>query len=206
MKKFLGAALAALALGILAFALPPSAAATGCNVRRAVVVQHQQHHAQAVVIAPAVAIATYVPVPLLAPSYGVSYDDGRLQKLQVELEALRKQNEQLLQKLIGPGVPGEKRPLTPATSPPEQPPEQTFVPPVKGAGLGVMTKSCAACHEAAVAKSKGAGITLLSAGALAPLTADLKLATVRSLLKGTMPKGGKISDEDATLVLELVSQ
>jgi mono/diheme cytochrome c family protein len=201
-KKIALCVMAIAALGLLAFGLTAPVDATGCRINRnAVVVQHQAAYVAPVA---AVAIATYVPVPLLVPAYGVSYDDGRLQALKAEIDAVRKQNELLIQQLkptknsITPTEPTAPVPAAPSPAAPQSSKSHP--------GLSVMTKSCAACHESSVAKSKGSGIVLLNGSELASLSADLKLATVRSLLKGTMPKGGKVSDEDATLVLDLVSQ
>jgi mono/diheme cytochrome c family protein len=201
--RLLGVACAALATLFMSVAVAPIAEATGCNVRRAVVQYHQQAYAAPVYTAP-VAIATYVPVPLLIPAYGVSYDDGRLQKLQAELDALRKQHE-LLQNLLAPGAVPEPR-KDGAKAPPKA--SAVPVPPAKSihAGLGVLLKHCASCHDAATATAKGSGVVLSIGNDLAALSTELRLATIRALLKGTMPKGGKISDEDATLVLDLVAQ
>jgi|SRR5579883_3041967 len=214
---------AALALGaalLLVFAPAPPAGAQHCAVRPGVVTGggYVTPTYNATATYDPVVIAQFVAVPVAVPLVGAGYDDGKLAALKAELDAVRKQNDTLLQLLKGPAQP-------PVAAPPKAPPVPTApvptapVPtaptpkdvPQAGAaaahpGLGVMVKSCAACHDAAT-KAKGGGLALLAGGQLSPgLTPQTRLAGVRSLLAGTMPRGNKISDEEITQVIDLLSQ
>ena len=187
--RLIALGLIGLALGALAL-VPAQPIDARCTVRRAVVVAPVVTHD---IVTPA-AIATFVPIPLAVPSYGVGYDQG-FAGLRAELDALKKQNE-LLTELLKRSQPSLAPLLPPRTS----------LSPAAHPGLTVMAKVCAACHDSVSAKAKGGGLVLLDGAGLAALSADTKLKTVRALLKGTMPLGGKLSDEDVTQIIDLVSQ
>ena len=54
--------------------------------------------------------------------------------------------------------------------------------------LPLVTAKCAKCHDARVAASEGAGLTLVENGTLSRLDATDALRVIKTSYKGTMPK------------------
>lgn len=135
----------------------------------------------AVVVQPVLA-ATFVPVPLVVPSYSVGYaapaaaaDAAELQRLRQEIEAL-------------------KRARAPAPQP------QTLKS-VSAGALALFRSKCAACHERAIAKAKGGGFVLLEGNQLARLSDRQARKVGTRVYAGTMPPRQRASDEEVAAVM-----
>ncbi|MEM3120691.1 MAG: cytochrome c [Nitrososphaerota archaeon] len=60
---------------------------------------------------------------------------------------------------------------------------------------------CAGCHDEAVAKSKGGDFAMTRNGSLLNLNQEQVLNVVNNCYDGTMPKGGKLTDQEVGLVM-----
>lgn len=68
----------------------------------------------------------------------------------------------------------------------------------------VFVAKCAGCHDASTAAAKGKNLTLFKDGAPIAWNAELTGKVLKEVAKGTMPKGGKLAqDEFASLAQEL---
>jgi len=130
--------------------------------------------------APPVAVPPVAPpVPAAAPA--VAPCETELKAFRLELERLRSE----LAAVRAGGVP----PVGPVPQHAGQPPQpQAQAHPAQAAPKGsVLFESCAACHEAKVAKAKGQGFVMFEGGKMAPLTAGQILKAGKKMRFGEMP-------------------
>lgn len=70
-------------------------------------------------------------------------------------------------------------------------------------GLPALSSKCAACHGEAVSASKGGKLTLFAKdGGPVGWTAETAGKVLKAVSSGTMPKGGKLTQEEFTAVLQ----
>lgn len=181
---------------------------------------------KAVKVVKEVAVPTYLPIavyPIIVPSYAASYGStasygsvappARSAPAQTqpspceETKALTQAMLKVLERLESlekrshptppPAVPkGRGDPFNPGTSAPLSQLETA--------------RSCSACHDRNVAEEKGAGFVLTDGGRIVA-TPEQRLASLRMVLQGKMPKvGGKATplpnDRGAAVVAELSAQ
>lgn len=175
-----------------------SSQGTGCRtvVRRSFVSKPVVVHPVVQKVVKDVVVADKVLVPLKSNlhSYGAYYQPNQsnvqLEKLTLQIENLRLQNQLLLEKFQNlqrtPGAGGPNQPQVPL-------PAQTGI-------EALFDKRCGRCHEATVAQQKGGSFTLLNGSRLAPLT-DLQVMGVSALTyAGEMPKSVRLTDEEQSTV------
>jgi mono/diheme cytochrome c family protein len=160
------------------------------NCRTRVVVQHQAvvHHAAVVqqVVAP-IAVAAYVPVqvPVYSVSYGSHASDERLASLEKKFDAL-------VEALKAPQQPQQPTPQNPTMPKAEG-----------GKGLSLLQTHCAACHDATIARAKGADFAIFSSGAMVKLSSKEIVKVLAEIRTNRMPKGTtKLTDEEYSHVAE----
>ncbi len=194
---------------LLALAICASLAPAECRVvHRAAVVQHAvvQHHA-------AVVAAVFQPLVVQVPTYSVGYSpealfgrgqpqhpatDPALQKLLEEVQKIRGEVE-AIKSQGSPKLEPVPAPNQPKTEPLQPLPQQSKL--ESPSHVKVFAAKCASCHDATVAGKKGGGFTLMEGANLVALSDKQKLAVVRSIYSGDMPRGGKISDEEVSLII-----
>lgn len=130
-------------------------------------------------------VAAYQPYYLpYAVGYGASHGTPDLEKevLKLKLEVKNLELQQLRQQI-------QQQPQQQQGQPQEQPlPLKT----------SMVAQRCASCHDEGRAKASGGGLVLLKGGGIGHLSAETRLKCVAQILSGKMPKGGKISNEDAS--------
>jgi hypothetical protein len=97
--------------------------------------------------------------------------------------------------------------LAPSTQP--LPPPMTPVPPLpndSGAAKSPFTLRCAGCHDASVAQAKGGKLTMFQNGLTLPIEPGIANKAIRAMMKGTMPKNGKLTDVEFTAILDELLQ
>lgn len=175
---------------------------------------------KAVKVVKEVAVPTYLPIavyPIIVPSYAASYGSvappARSAPAQTqpspceETKALTQAMLKVLERLeslekrshpVPPASPPKGRgdPFNPGTSAPLSQLE--------------VVRSCSACHDRTSAEEKGAGFVLTDGGRIVA-TPEQRLASLRMVLQGKMPKvGGKATplpnDRGAAVVAELSAQ
>jgi mono/diheme cytochrome c family protein len=160
------------------------------NCRARVVVQ--QVYAQPVVhqvvqqVVTPIAVAAYVPVqvPVYSVSYGSHASDERLASLEKKFDAL---------------VEALKAPQQPAP----QPQNPTMPKAEGGKGLSLLQTHCAACHDATIARAKGADFAIFSGGAMVKLSHKEIVKVLAEIRTNRMPKGTtKLTDEEYSHVAE----
>jgi hypothetical protein len=65
----------------------------------------------------------------------------------------------------------------------------------------VIVARCASCHDASVSATKGGTITLLHNNIVDKWDSDLSLRVLRAVNDGTMPKNGRLSEEDGLKIV-----
>jgi hypothetical protein len=160
--------------------------------RRVQTVQQVQQVSSA---APAVQLA-----PPTYPLYIASFyqDDTELRILKAELRATNAELRALRAEMLR-GVPRMGYPNGNGNGNgggPEEPVPGKAVAPQAGAGLAL----CAACHEAGVAKAKGAGHVFFKKNE-AVLTPEQRGQAIEEVLVGRMPKGTKLAPESKLKVI-----
>lgn len=198
---------------LVAFFSAAPAHATGCKVavRKNVV--------QAVIVQKAVAVQAIAAVAVPAVNYGygqalygATYQpDGLTEAFKVLLQ----QNQDLIR--INTTYVEELR-RTGRVPPPSL---TAPMPGAEGQGAGAGQQGagapdaeivqlfgthCAACHDGTVSKTKGKGLTLLTAGRLADLTPDQNAAVISALASGSMPKGKPLSAEARLKFIETLTK
>ena len=108
--------------------------------------------------------------------------DDKLKGLEAKIAALESK--------LGGGIPPNAQPSTAPV-------------PVTVAAK-VFVAKCAGCHDASAAAAKGKNLTLFKDGAPVAWNAELTGKVLKEVAKGTMPKGGKLAQEEfASLAQEL---
>jgi hypothetical protein len=168
---------------------PPASVDAGCRVACKQVVQEQF-----------VALATAIPAGIPVGQYGAttySYD-ARPVNVTVNLntDAIA---EAVANKLLGPAT------KTPIPAPTSGPPQSPAPPQAKTApSPGAVTTHCAKCHAAGV---NATAFAKFNATNLAALTCEQRMAAARAVLSEKMPKGAKLTPEEAGDVLtELIGK
>jgi mono/diheme cytochrome c family protein len=161
----------------VAISLCDPAVAGPCVVRRAAIA-----HQEVAVVTPAV-VATFLPINVAA--YSASYTPPTDPAIVKAIADLGTRLDRL-EKAGTPSPPGSA-PMPKAD--------------VADAGALKFAVNCASCHDAAVSKAKGGGVTLFKDGAEADISCDLALLAVGAIADGTMPRGKKLPEEDGPDIL-----
>lgn len=196
---------------LLLASLAVPADGSGCNQAQVTYsVQQVQAYAQPVqqTYQTYQALATYY-VPLAVQQYSIGYtpetETGSLTEelLRVKLELKELQLQQIKLQLQAPPQQFQQQQYQqPYPQQQQQHYQQQQVLPQKTSALGVLHDRCNSCHESKRAEASGGGFVLFRGGSPVELTADGKLGVLRQITLGKMPKGGSLSNEELTIVLE----
>lgn len=144
--------------------------------RRAIVVRNR-------VVVVEQRLATFIP--LVVPAYSITYSDSSLVLAQ-KIEELRLAVEgHVKQKALMPSCP------VGAAAPDED------------QHMDFLRQQCAACHEAGVAKAKGAGFVMFKGADLVDLSERDARKVLVQVMTGAMPKGRPLTDDGKRLIAEL---
>ena len=189
-------------LGSLILLLACALVSSAADCRQRVVVQQQHYQYQQ--YAEPIYAAAYAPLAVYIPTYSISYTptqpapapaaqaDPTLKQLLDEVQKIRGEVEQIKKG-------GQTPPLEPLPPPAALKGDPA---PAPESHLRIFQAKCALCHAKDNAQAKGRGLILIDGQKLAPLTDAQKLAVIRELYSGRMPKGGKATDEEVALVIE----
>lgn len=124
--------------------------------------------------------ATFVPVPLLYPTWSAQYVGGDVQQLRDEVRQLREALQQ--QRPTAPVMPqAQAQAATPQALP------------AASDELAQLLGNCASCHDKGVAPGKGGGFVLTEGTTTRALSEAEALKCLVQIRTGKMPKGGKLS-------------
>lgn len=121
-------------------------------------------------------------------SFGYASTDVELQlkllRAEMELQQLRQENKALQQKTLPEKIDTPKKQAS-----------------LEHPAVGIMKNKCMACHDASIAKGKGAGFVLHGVEGFVKLSDRQALNIAREVYSGRMPKNNKLTDEEVGQIM-----